>query len=92
MLSPYDRIRGVETCFAASHAAAAKHNVIATEKTMGIIKKYFQLNTLMAAKQSAKAHAVPRSSVKHSAGRRPSCHAKIAASRRNTLTKSPNPT
>ena len=59
---------------------------------MGMIKKYFQLKTVMAAKQRANAHAVPRMSAKDSGGRRPSCHANSTASRRNTLTKSPNPT
>jgi hypothetical protein len=88
----YDRNVGLETCFAESHAAAVKHNVVTTEKTMGIIKKYFQLKTVMAAKQRAKAHAVPRISAKDSGGRPPSCHADTAARSRNTLTKSPNPT
>jgi hypothetical protein len=54
---------------------------------MGIIKKYFQLKTVMAAKQRANAHAIPLMSPKDSDGR-----ADTAASRRNTLTKSPNPT
>jgi hypothetical protein len=82
----------METCFAESHAAAVKHNVVTIEKAMGIIKKYFQLKTVMAAKQRANAHAVLRIRAKDSGGRRPSCHANITASRRNTLTKSPNPT
>ena len=58
---------------------------------MGIIKKYFQLKTVMAAKQRANAHAVPRMSAEDSGGRLPSCHANTAESKRNTLTKSPNP-
>jgi len=82
----------MEACFAEIHAAAVKHNVITIEKTMGIIKKYFQLKTVMAAKQRANAHAVPRMRAKDSGGRPPSCHANITASRKNTLTKSPNPT
>lgn len=59
---------------------------------MGIIKKYFQLKTVMAPKQKANAHPVPRMSAKDSGGRLPSCQANTTASRRNTLTNSPNPT
>src|SRR5579863_5238630 len=90
--SPYDLNGGLEACFAESHAAAVKHNVITIEKTMGIIKKYFQLKTVMPVKQRANVHAVPRMSAKDSGGRLPSCHANTTASSRNTLTKSPNPT
>ena len=82
----------METCFAESHAAAVKHNVVTTEKTMGIIKKYLQLKTVMTTKQRANVHAVPRMSARDSGGRPPSCHANTTASKRNTLTKSPNPT
>ncbi len=64
---------------AESHAAKIKHTVIATEKTIGRIKRYLQLTTVMAAKQTANAHAVPRMSAKVCAGRPPSCHASIAA-------------
>jgi hypothetical protein len=66
--------------------------VVTIEKMKGRIKKYFQLKIVMAAKQRANVHAVPRMSAKDSGGRRPNCHANITASRRNTLTKSPNPT
>ena len=69
----------METCLAESHAAALKHNVITIEKAMGMIKRYLQLTTVMAAKQRANAHAVPRMSAKVAAGRPPSCHANIAA-------------
>jgi hypothetical protein len=72
---------GVETFFAESHAAAVKHNVTTIEKAIGRIKRYFQLTTVMAAKQRANAHAVPRISAKVAAGRPPSCHANIAANR-----------
>ena len=92
MLSPHCRNEGMEGCFGDSHAAAVKHNVVTIEKAIGTIKKYFQLKTEMAAKQSANAHAVPRMSAKDSGGRRPSCHANATASKRNTLIKSPNPT
>src|SRR5580700_6950060 len=64
---------------AESHAAAIKHAVIISEKTIGRIKRYRQLTTVMAAKQTANAHAVPRMSAKVSARRPPSCHANIAA-------------
>ena len=66
---------------AESHAAAVKHNVIKTEKAMGMIKRYLQLTIVMAAKERANAHAVPRMSAKVASGRPPSCHANIAANR-----------
>ena len=68
-------------CFAESHAAAVKHDVITIEKAMGMIKRYLQLTTVMAEKQRANAHAVPRMSAKVAAGRPASCHANIAANR-----------
>lgn len=71
----------METGFAESHAAAVKHRVITIEKVMGITKRYLQLTTVIAAKQRAKAHAVPRKSVRLAAGRLPNCHANIAANR-----------
>jgi hypothetical protein len=80
--SPYYRNGGIdETCLAESHAAAVKHNVITIEKAMGMIKRYLRLTTVMAAKQRANAHALPRMSAKVAAGRPPSCHANIAANR-----------
>jgi hypothetical protein len=90
--SSYDRNGGMETCLAESPAAAVKHNVIKIEKAMGMIKRYLQLTTVMAAKQRANAHAVSRMSAKVAAGRPASCHASTAANRRNTETKSPAPT
>ena len=83
---------GLEACFPESHAAAVKHNVTASEKTIGIIKKYFQARTVIPAKQSANVRAVPRMSANDSGGSPPSCHANTTARRRNALTKSPNPT
>ena len=71
----------METCFAESHAAAVKHNVITIEKAMGRIKRYRQLTTVMTAKQRANAHAVPRMSAKVAGGRLPICHANIATNR-----------
>ncbi len=76
-----DRGGGVEACFAESHAAAVKHNVITIEKVIGRINRYLQLTTVMAAKQRANAHAVPRMSAKVAGGRPPSCHANIAANK-----------
>src|ERR1700676_4041537 len=73
--------RGMETRLAESHAAAVKHNVITIEKAMGRINRYLQLTTVIAAKQRANAHAVPRRSAKVAAGSPPSCHANIAANR-----------
>ena len=67
--------------FAESNAAAVKHTVITIEKTIGRIKRYLQLTTVMAAKQRARAHAVTRMTAKVSAGRPPSCHANTAANR-----------
>ena len=78
--------------FADRHAAIIKHTVITLEKAMGIVKKYIQLKTVTAAKQTDKAHALLRTSRRVSAGRLLSCHANIAASSRNTLTNKPNPT
>src|SRR5260370_42630970 len=71
--------------FAESHAGAVKHTVITVEKTIGRIKKYLQLKTVIAAKHNAKVHAVPRMSARVFAGRPPSCQANIAASKNNTL-------
>jgi len=79
----------VETGFAESHAAAVKHNLTTTEKAMGRIKRYLQLTTVMAAKQRANAHTVPRTSAKVAAGRPPGCHANIAENRKNTPTENP---
>jgi hypothetical protein len=67
--------------FAESHAAAVKHAVITIEKTIGKIKRYLQLTTVMTAKQRAKAHTVTRMTAKVSAGRLPSCHANTAANK-----------
>jgi hypothetical protein len=77
---------------AETHAAAIKHTVIAVKKTIGKMKKYRQLKIVMARKHKASVQAVPRMSAKVSAGSPPSCHANTAASRRNTVTKSPAPT
>jgi hypothetical protein len=72
---------GTGTCLDESHAAAVRQNVIRIEKTMGMIKRYLKLTTVMAAKQSANAHVVPRMSAKVDVGRPPSCHANIAVNR-----------
>jgi hypothetical protein len=67
--------------FAESHAAAVKHTVITIEKTIGRIKRYLQLTTVMAAKQRARAHTVTRMTAKVSAERPANCHANAAANR-----------
>ena len=77
----YERSGGVGEGFAESHAAAAKHNVITIEKAIGRMNRYFQLTSVMAAKQRANAHAVARMADKVAAGSLPSCHARIAAKR-----------
>ncbi len=79
----------MEACLPESHAAAVKHIVIRIEKAMGMIKRYLQLTTVMAAKQRANPHAVPRMSAKVAAGRPPSCHANIEANSKNTLIQNP---
>ena len=71
----------LEIRFAESQAPAVKQTVITIEKTMGRIKRYLQLTTVMAAKQRASAHTVTRMTANVSAGRRPSCHANTAANR-----------
>src|SRR5579864_5420978 len=70
-----------KTYFDESHAAEIKHIVITIEKTIGRIKRYRQLTTVIAAKERANAHAVPRMRVSISAGRPPSCQASIAVNR-----------
>src|SRR6266478_6697878 len=76
--------------FGESHAAAIKHMVIMVERTMGVVKAYFKLTAVTAAKQMASAHAMLRTRAKISAGRPPNCHANTAANKRNTEKKSPN--
>ena len=71
----------LKTYFDESHAAIIKHTVITIENTIGKIKRYFQLTIVIAPKQRANAHAVPRMSDKVSAGRLPSCQASIAEKR-----------
>src|SRR5215472_12833592 len=48
--------------FDMSHAAEIRHNVIMIEKTIGMTNRYLQLTTVMAAKERANAHAMPRMS------------------------------
>jgi hypothetical protein len=45
------------------------------------MKRYLQLKIVIAAKLSAKAHAVTRMAAKVSAGRPPNCHANTAVNR-----------
>ena len=87
----YSRNQPLQTgFFAESHAAAIKHIVIIVEKTMGVVKAYFKLKAVTAAKQMASAHAVRRMRAKICAGRPPNCQANTAANKRNTEKKSPN--
>ena len=81
-----------EAALAERHPATTRHTVIALEKAMGMLKKYLQLRKATAPKQSVRAHAVARIWRRVSIGTLPSCQASIAARRRNTLTKRPNPT
>jgi hypothetical protein len=55
--------------------------VIAIENAIGMIKRYLQLTTVMAAKESANAHVVPRMSARVAGGRPLNCQANIAAKR-----------
>ena len=71
-----------------SQAAAAKHTVIRTEKT--VVKPYLQLKTVTATKQMASAHEMLRTRVRVSDGSPASSHANIAANKRNTVKNSPN--
>lgn len=48
---------------------------------MGMIKRYLQLTTAMAAKDRANAHTVPRMSASVATGRPANCQANIAAKR-----------
>jgi hypothetical protein len=66
--------------------------VIRVENTMGMIKRYRQLTTVIAAKLNASVQSVVRMPARVPAGRLPSCHANTAANRRNTDTKNPDPT
>ena len=76
--------------FAANHGAAIKHMVIMTEKTIGVVKAYLQLNAVTAAKQIASAQAVPRMRAKIPTGRPANCHVNTAANKRKTEKKNPN--
>jgi hypothetical protein len=69
---------GAENCLAESHAAAARHSVITVEKIRGRTNKYLQLTNVIAEKQRANAHAMPRMLAKVSAASPASCQAKIA--------------
>jgi hypothetical protein len=56
------QLRGGECAsyFAENQAAEIKHSVIRIEKTIGKTKRYLQLTTVIAAKQQATAHPMPR--------------------------------
>ena len=65
-----------ELAFAESHAAAIKNTVITNEKTMGTVKAYLQLKTVIATKQMASAHEMLRTRAAVSAGSPLSSHAR----------------
>jgi len=71
----------MEACFDENHAAKVKQNMITAERTMGRMKRYLELITVITAKQRANAETVLRMSANVAAGRPPSCHANIAANR-----------
>ena len=80
------RIQKVDFCAVAgfraeNHAATVRHAVIKREKTIGRIKRYLPLATVMAAKQTARAHTMTHMTTNVSAGRRPICNANTAANR-----------
>lgn len=77
--------------YAESHAAAIKHIVIRAEKTMGIVKANLQLKAVIARKQMASVHGIPRMRAKVSAGMRLSCHDITPADNTKTEQKNPNP-
>ena len=79
-----------ELGFAESPAAAIKNTVITNEKTMGVVKAYLQLKTVIATKQMASAHEMLRTRAAVSAGSPLSSHASTAANKRKTEKKSPN--
>ena len=81
---------GSQVRCAESHAAAIKHTVINTEKTIGVVKAYRQLKAVIATKQLARAHSMLRTRDKVSGGSPPRSHANAAANKRNTVKKNPN--
>jgi hypothetical protein len=66
---------------AESHAAAVKHTVMSVANTIGMMKRYKQLTTVMAAKLSASAQTVVRMTARVPAGRPASCHVNTAANK-----------
>jgi len=59
------------------------------EKTTGVVKAYFKLKAVTAAKEMASAHAVRRMRAKVSAGRPPSCHANTRGEQKKHGEKKP---
>src|SRR6266516_7719460 len=92
MLSALSSITGVfGQVFPPSHAARTRHMATALENTPGARKKYCQLRIATPTEQIASAHLRTGRSIRRSRGSPPSCHARTAANRRKTVTKSPNP-
>jgi hypothetical protein len=90
MASPVTLAGKAQLVFREFHAAAIKHTEISAEKMMGVVKAYRQLNAVIATKQMANAHAMPRTRARISAGSAASCQANTAANKRNTENISPN--
>ena len=72
-------------------ADSLNHMATALENTPGAMKKYCQLRIATPTEQIASAHLRTGRSIRRSRGSPPSCHARTAANRRKTVTKSPNP-
>ncbi len=75
--------------FPESHAAASKHPVIRTEKTIGRVKAYAKLRAVIVTKQAASAQGMFRTRARMSAGSPASSHANAAENTRKTEKKSP---
>jgi hypothetical protein len=76
----------------AASAAKIRQRVTMPENISGTTKKYLQLRKVTMTKQAAKPQVTIGIAANCSLGRPPSCHAKIAANSRKTVTKNPKPT
>jgi len=77
--------------FPATQAAKIKITVNTTENTIGGKKKYFQLKTVTAKKQTASPHVITGINPSASLLNPPNCQANTAPNKRNAVTKYPNP-
>jgi hypothetical protein len=76
----------------AANAAKIRQRVTMAENISGTTKKYLQLRKVTTTKQAAKLRVTIGIAANCSLGRLPSCHAKIAANSRKSVTKNPKPT